>query len=191
MDWIISLVAVLVSLATIIISYFTNRENLKNASQNMISEHVMEFRIAVWNDIISLSDKLVLETAKEHLEKSVNLAMESKKTERGDGEVLGVLQEECEQVRSTAFHLRTKITTIDENGGELTQKIGDYCNDVLKIYEELQSFYIAEKPRSSQFDSIVERIEEFEERNLNFSNIMQKYIVDIQSKLFSNERGKN
>lgn len=193
MDWVISLVAVLVSLVTVVISYLMNRENLKHASKNMMTEHMMDFKVSVWNDVISLCDKLVQLTSIEHLERSVNLVVAEKMNDEREGNeerILATLQEESEQIRSCVFHLGTKASTLDDDATELLDGLRKYGSDVVSIYENLQKFCISDHPSQEQYDLIVEAVNGFETRNLNFSHGMQKYIMELHTEMFASHAQK-
>lgn len=185
MDWVISLVAVLVSLVTVVISYLTNRENLKNASQNMLTEHAMKFRVSVWGDIILLCDKLVQLTGLEHFERAANLVATVKSDPSAPvADTLEKLQAECEQIRSTVFQLCAKASTLDDDPKELLDNLHRYGKDAVGIYERLENFCVAARPTRAEYDAIVAEINKFGERNLNFSHGMQEYIVSLESDIF-------
>ena len=87
MEWIISLAAVAVSLVTIIVSYLTNRENLRSSSENIVNEHELAFRIEVWKEVIDLADALSQETGRATYERLLDISVGVKNSE-GDEERL-------------------------------------------------------------------------------------------------------
>lgn len=191
-EWIISLVAVIVSLVTIIISYLTNKENLKNASENMLSEHGIDFKVSVWNDIIDLCDKLVLVTNSEHLERFVNITVAGKSNDTKDEDILNSLNENCEQIHSMMFRLCAKIKVLDGENTELRNKIRGYAQDVISLYKQMQAFYLKKNATKDEYNDIVRGVNEFEIRGITFSHTMQDYISELQEKLFdTDKRRKN
>ncbi len=192
LEWIISLVAVLVSLVTIIISYLTNKENLKNASDNILSERGIDFKISVWNDIIDLCDKLVLATNSDHLEQFVNITVAGKTNDTKDEDILNSLNENCEQIHSMTFRLCAKIKVLDMQNTELRNKIRAYAHDVIALYKQMQDFYLKKNATKEEYNDIVRGVNEFGIRGVTFSHTMQDYISELQGKLFdTNKRRKN
>ncbi|MBR6788181.1 MAG: hypothetical protein IKM44_00015 [Clostridia bacterium] len=194
MDWIISLIAVLVSMVTVIISYLSNRETLKNASSNMIVDHKIQFRMSVWQDIISLSDKLLIITNRDHFERLFNNMLVAKKNVSQSQEVLlNEINENCEMIRSSVFNLCAKIKIIDMPNKPLRDRIRKYADDIIAVYKEIQIFYLNEKATKEKYDEMVLSISSFGERSEVFSHTMQNYIAELQNKLFeiNNEKKKD
>ena len=192
-EWIISLAAVLVSMVTIIISYLTNKENLKHASSNMVSERKLDFRVSVWKEIIDISDKLLLATNYDHFERLINTAVVGKNNDTSDEVVLNVINDDCENIRSLVFNLCSRIKVLDMPNKALRDRIRKYGNDVIDIYKKLQEFYLDRNATRSAFDGIVRTAQTFADRSKTFSRTMQDYISELQNRLFGifGESGKN
>ncbi len=187
MEWVISLVAVIVSLVTIVISYLTNRENLKHASKGMVSAHRIEFNIEVWKDIIDLSEKLLNVTNRDRYEQFVNIAVAGKTNDVKDEVVLNDINNNCETIGSLVFNLCAKIKVLDRPNKELRDRIRNYAKDIVSAYKDLQKFYLDKYATRADYEKIAARAEEFSVRGDNFSHHMQNYISELQNILFETE----
>lgn len=190
-EWIISLAAVVTSLVTVVVSYLMNKETMKNASENMLTERGIDFRVSIWNDIVELSDKLVLETNADHLEQFVNIVVAGKSNDTKDEEILNRLNANCEQVRSLVFLLCSKIKAVDGASDELISRIRNYAQDIISLYKQMQTFYLNKNATKDEFKIIVENVNAFEQRSLTFSHTMQDYVSTLQTKLFSTDKRKD
>lgn len=184
LEWIISLVAVAVSMVTIIISYLTNKENLKHASFTMTAERRLDFNVSVWNDIIDLSEKLLLATNQDHFERLMNIIVAGKSNDTKDEDILNEINGDCEAIRSIVFNLCAKIKVIDRENKVLRDKIRVYSGDVIDIFKRFQEFYLNKRASKSEYDKIVAEAVAFGKRSEKFSHGMQDYISELQNRLF-------
>lgn len=181
MDWIISLAAVLVSMLTIVISYLTNRENLRHARQNALDEHRMSFNETIWKEIIDLADalaELVNHDAYERLANSVILA---KSNEEGKDEVLNAVSEVCSRVNSKAFNLCTRIKALDRENTALIDRILRYAEDVVRIVKTLEEYFLG---RGATYHQISENAATLREKEAAFRSFMLNYAAELQDGLF-------
>lgn len=186
MEWIISLAAVFVSFATMVISYLTNRENLKNARENMLSERAIEFKVGVWNETIALCNQLVLVTNTNHLEKSVNIAISGLETDGNAEEVLNHINESCEEIYSLTFTLSVKTQTLNENCEEFSKKITSYRDEAIALYETIEQFY----KRNLSYAEMVSAMKDFQKRADAFSKELQDYVFMLKDKIFVSDKGE-
>lgn len=185
-DWIISLAAVLVSMLTIVISYLSNRETLKHASLNNLSEHKMNFNESVWKDIIDLSDKLLLLTNRDHFERLANIVIAAKTQSEGKERILNTINEECAKVRSVCFNLTFRIKTLDPTNTALIERIDRYSTDVVDTFKGLQQYYLDEGHDPEKYSKILTNADLLSTKETAFRDYMLEYVAKLQKKLFEN-----
>lgn len=184
-NWIVSLAATLVSLVTVIVSYFTNKENLKSTSRNLTSARDIDFKIKVWHEIIDQCEELVTVTNAEHLEQCANITIAGKTNEVSDEEILSKLNSNCEHIHSLMFKLCLNIRALDNDSDTLLEEIRTYARNVIELYRNMQEFYLDSNATREQYKQIVAGVNEYTTKGVEFSHNMQDYISLLQDKLFS------
>ena len=182
-DWIISLAAVLVSMVTVVIGYFTNRENLRYSRLNVLSERRLDHQLGMWKEVIEISDKLLQATDSAHIERTINSVLAFHRDNR-DGEevILNEINDHCETIRSLDLNLCARIKALDPGEEELQKRLERYVDDVISVYRRLQDFHLNQD--RAEYDAIVASAAEFEQRNKIFSRTMRDYIAKLPDRLF-------
>lgn len=188
MEWIISLAAVAVSLVTIIVSYLTNRENLRSSSENIVSEHELAFRIEVWKEVIDLADALSQETGRATYERLLDISVGVKNSE-GDEERLNNALNEISaldrRIRSLVFGLRSKIGVLDEHNDVTTEKIRAYGGEACGMCRALRSFCLDADAGADEFDALKTRAKALVSANEDFTENMRRYISRPEESVFA------
>lgn len=184
MEWIISLVAVLVSMVTVIVSYFSNRDSIRSAEYIMKQSSLMGVNRELWKDFFALSSEIMLKTEPEMFTKMINdIAILKMKNEKNDEQVnaIGEIKASIKQLGfniTTYYHLF--IPDVDNDFDRSTK---EYITAALLILDDIQNFYFSEEIDDAYYGRIHERIEEFDSPKQAYLDELQRSIIKVQQEI--------
>lgn len=140
LNWIISLVAVLVSMVTVIVSYFMNKDTLNHASKDLIVDKTVSLNTEIWKDCINTCNNIILKTSGENFEKYLNIILLNKNANKFDESVLNKINEEIASIHSLSFYICANVSAIDTKFEQQKIQIINFTYKAIEVFKNLQEF---------------------------------------------------
>lgn len=185
MDWIVSLVAVLVSMVTVIVSYMINKATIKSNEYVMQKSNMLAIDKEMWNKFFDNCEELVQITDSEIFIKFINDIIILKNQNMQDDKYVNSLNDIKVKVKQHAFNIVTYYDIFNSaNCDELRASTNEYVAHVVKVLDYVQAFYFGQEFNERIVSKLHNFIDEFQVIHADYEKLLQSKIVEIKKNIY-------